>query len=102
MPPKSPKTETRYPDTGELSATILSWLANEPDMLSRFLALTGMTAGDLRGMADTPALATALAEFLLAHEPTLLAFCNATGLSPQTIEATWQKLSGPYYGGTGA
>jgi hypothetical protein len=102
MPPKSPKTATPYPDAGELSAAILGWMANEPEMLSRFLALTGITAGDLRGMAASSALATALAEFLLAHEPSLMAFSQASGLPPEAVESAWQKLSGPHYGGTGA
>lgn len=82
-------------DPQETAIAVLSWLANEPDMLSRFLALTGVAPGELRhAMGDTGFLA-GLVDFVMAHEPTLMAFCAATDTAPETVAAAWHKLSKP-------
>ncbi|WP_313617514.1 DUF3572 family protein, partial [Rhizobium sp.] len=41
-------------DPQETAAAILGWLANEPDMLARFLALSGLQANMLRQAAHDP------------------------------------------------
>ena len=82
-------------DPQETAAAILGWLANEPDMLSRFLALTGVAPGELRhAMGDTGFLA-GLIDFIMGHEPTLMAFCAATDTAPETVAAAWRTLSKP-------
>ncbi|OJT95868.1 DUF3572 domain-containing protein [Metarhizobium album] len=82
-------------DPQETAIAVLSWLANEPDMLSRFLALTGVAPGELRhAMGDTGFLA-GLIDFIMGHEPTLMAFCAATDTAPETVAAAWRTLSKP-------
>lgn len=79
----------------ETAAAILGWLANEPDMLGRFLALSGVQPNQLRGAVNDPGFLAGMIDFLMGHEPTLLAFCEATGTKPETVAAAWRYYSGP-------
>jgi hypothetical protein len=78
----------------EIAIDILSWLAGEPDLLSRFLALTGTDPSSLRNAIGEPGFMGGLVAFLMDHEPTLIAFCEATGTAPQDIVRAHEKLSG--------
>jgi hypothetical protein len=82
-------------DPQETAAAILGWLAVEPDMLSRFLALSGLQADMLRQAANDPGFLAGLTDFLMSHEPDLMAFCAATDTKPETVAAAWQHFSGP-------
>jgi hypothetical protein len=93
-----PKTRNNSTSAEETAAAILSWLAGEPDMLGRFMALSGMQASQLRGAVDDPGFLAGMIDFLMAHEPTLLAFCEATEVRPETVAAAWNHYSGPGLG----
>lgn len=82
-------------DPLEVAAEVLGWLANEPDMLSRFLALSGLRTDQLRQAVNDPGFLAGLLDFIMGHEPSLMAFCEATGTKPETVSAAWHKLSGP-------
>ena len=79
----------------ETAAAILGWLANEPDMLGRFLALSGVQPNQMRDAVNDPGFLAGMIDFLMAHEPTLLAFCEATETKPETVAAAWHHYSGP-------
>lgn len=79
----------------ETAGAILGWLANEPDMLGRFLALSGVQPNQLRNAVNDPGFLAGMIDFLMGHEPTLLAFCEATGTKPEIVAAAWQHYSGP-------
>jgi hypothetical protein len=59
----------------------------------RFLDLTGLTPGQLRGRIETPALQLSVLEFLCAHEPDLLAAAEALGIEPAAIPAARESLA---------
>ena len=80
-------------DPEETAAAILGWLANEPDMLGRFLALSGLQPNQLRGAVNDPGFLAGMIDFLVSHEPTVLAFCEASNTSPETVEAAWRHYS---------
>lgn len=82
-------------DPMAVAADILGWLANEPDMLSRFLALSGLRADQLRSAVTDPGFLAGLLDFIMGHEPTLMAFSEATDTRPETVAAAWHALSGP-------
>ena len=82
----------------EVAGTVLGWLAGEPDMLSRFLALSGMQAQQLRDAVDDPQFLAGMIDFLMAHEPTLMAFCEATDTKPEAVAAASHYYSGPSFG----
>ncbi|HEX2147208.1 MAG TPA: DUF3572 domain-containing protein [Pseudorhizobium sp.] len=94
--PRNPKGTRSGPDNAEQTAiAILGWLAAEPEMLGRFLALSGLEANQLRGAVNDPAFLAGMIDFLVSHEPTLLAFCEASNTSPETVEAAWRHYSKP-------
>jgi gamma-glutamylcysteine synthetase len=71
----------------------LEFLAGDPVHLHRFLDLSGLDVGQLRAAAAQPAFFAGLLDFLLAHEPTLLAFAADADLSPAAVMAARQTLS---------
>ncbi|TWF56617.1 DUF3572 domain-containing protein [Neorhizobium alkalisoli] len=71
----------------QTAAAILGWLAGEPDMLGRFLALSGLQADQLRHAVNDSGFLAGMVDFLMSHEPTLMAFCEATGTKPETVAA---------------
>ena len=42
-----------------------------------------------------PGFLAGLTDFLMSHEPDLMAFCAATDTSPETVAAAWHHFSGP-------
>lgn len=82
-------------DPQETAIAVLGWLAGEPEMLSRFLALSGMDAGEVRKAVNDPAFLSGMLDFLMNHEPTLMAFCQASGIAPETVAAAWRHFSPP-------
>ncbi|ASY62416.1 hypothetical protein SJ05684_c09570 [Sinorhizobium sojae CCBAU 05684] len=79
----------------ETAIAILSWLAGETELMSRFLALSGTDAGSLRQAAGDPGFMGGLVAFLMEHEPTLMAFCSATGTPPEEVVRAHRAFSGP-------
>ncbi|UJW73343.1 DUF3572 domain-containing protein [Rhizobium sp. SL42] len=77
------------------AVAVLGWLASEPDMLSRFLALSGVRPDQMRQAVNDPGFLAGMLDFLMAHEPTLMAFCTATGTKPETVMAAAQRYSQP-------
>lgn len=78
----------------ETAVAVLTWLASEPEMLGRFLSLTGMRADTLRDSANDPGFYLALLDFLMNHEPTLIAYCEATGTPPERVVVAHRALAG--------
>ena len=87
--------DTSGQDADAMAITVLSWLAGEPEFLSRFMALTGVDPSDLRAAAGNRGFLAGLIEFLMGHEPTLMAFCEATGTTPERVVRAHALLTGP-------
>ncbi len=86
------------PATQEAETTaiaILGWLAGEPELLSRFLALTGVSPSDVRHAVNDPGFLSGILDFLMGHEPTLMAFCAANDVAPETVVRAHALLAGP-------
>ena len=79
----------------ETAIAVLGWLAGEPDMLGRFLALSGTRPDQLRQSVGDPAFMAGMFDFLMAHEPSLLAFCAATGTEPEAVVRASHHYTGP-------
>ena len=88
------KTESssRLPD--ELAIEALVYLAGDPELLSRFLALTGIAASDIRQAAQEPRFLAGVLQFFLSHEPTLMRFCADKAIDPAAVEAAYRSLPG--------
>lgn len=93
---KSQKDTTAAQDAEATAIAILGWLAGEPELLSRFLALTGVAPSEVRNAVGDPGFLAGLVDFLMSHEPTLLAFSAATGIQPEAVVHAHAVLSGPH------
>ena len=93
---KSQKDTTATKAAEETAVAILGWLAGEPDLLSRFLSLTGVSPEQVRHAVNDPGFLAGLVDFLMGHEPTLLAFSAATGIAPEAVVHAHAVLTGPY------
>jgi hypothetical protein len=62
--------------------------------MPRFLAMSGIEAGEIRRAAAEPGFLAGVLSFLLAHEPSLMAFCEATGTNPPAVALALRALPG--------
>jgi hypothetical protein len=92
MPPKPPRPP--LPDAETLALQALAWIAGDDERLPRFLGLTGISPGDLRGIARDPAGLGAVLDYLLGWEPLLLEFAAAHDLPPESVALARRKLPG--------
>lgn len=72
----------------------LTWLAGEPERLSRFLDVTGITPASIRAAAAEPHFLASVLEYLLQDERLLVAFSADVGLSPTEVERARHVLAG--------
>jgi hypothetical protein len=70
----------------------LAWALAEPGRAERMLAVTGLTAADLRVRAGDPALLAAVLAYLEAHEPDLIACADALEMAPAALVAARETL----------
>lgn len=82
----------------EVAVATLGWIAGDPDMLQRFLSITGLAADGIREAAREPGFLAGVLDFVLAHEPSLMAFCGESGIAPGDVSKARMKLAGPEYG----
>jgi len=72
----------------------LGYLACEPELMMRFLSLTGIEASGIREAAAEPRFLAGVLQFFLAHEPTLLRFCESRGIDPMAVRNAFATLPG--------
>jgi Protein of unknown function (DUF3572) len=93
------KTSKQLAADPQLTAiSVLTWLANEPELFSRFLALTGVEPAQVRHAVSDPGFISGMMDFIMQHEPTAMAFCQATGTAPDALNAAWLHFSPPGLG----
>ncbi|HEX2020146.1 MAG TPA: DUF3572 domain-containing protein [Aurantimonas sp.] len=74
----------------------LAFIAADRPLLDRFLAVTGINVADLRAAAATPGFLAGVLDFVLAHEPTLMAFAADQALDPARVAAAREALSASF------
>ena len=84
-------------DPEAVAIAALGFVAGDPELLPRFLALTGIDAAAVRRAAAEPGFLAGVLDFIAAHEPTLMRFAEATGTPPEAVLAARRALPG---GGT--
>ncbi|RYB04957.1 DUF3572 family protein [Lichenibacterium ramalinae] len=80
-------------DPDLLAIQALTFIASNPEHAERFLALSGLGPGDLRGAAADPAFLLGVMDYLVADEPLLLLFAADAGLAPEAVVAAHDRLS---------
>ena len=79
-------------DAQAVALQAVAFIAADEDLLPRFVALTGCGADEIRRRIGDPAFLGGVLDFVLADEPTLLAFAEAAGLAPETPMVARGKL----------
>jgi hypothetical protein len=83
------------PEEAELLAVAaLSFLAEDPERLGRFLGETGLDPESLRAAAAAPGFLPAVLDYLIGHEDVLLAFAADRGMDPAAIAVARAALPG--------
>lgn len=98
-PAPSPKPTPRDGAPGRepaeaLAVEALGFVAADPELLSRFLAVTGIEAHDIRAAARQKGFLAGVLSFIAAHEPTLVAFAASAGCKPDAVLAAMRALPG--------
>jgi hypothetical protein len=89
---KPPKPSLEEAEVIALKA--LAFLANDVDRLGRFLALSGVSPGDLRQAAANPQFLAGVLNHLLQDESLLLTFTAAADLDPRRAALAAELLNG--------
>lgn len=79
----------------ELAIGALTFLAEDPARLSRFLSLSGMAPDELSRTAGEPATQAAIIEYLLGDESLLLVFAANAQVPPESLATARDLLAGP-------
>jgi hypothetical protein len=79
----------------DIGTDALLYLVREPEQLTRFLELSGLSPSDLRARANDPELLVFVLEHILSDESLLLAFSANAGHAPEKVAAAAHILSGP-------
>lgn len=96
--PYQPKARPTAPprlsaeDAQAVALKALAFVAGDDALLSRFVALTGCGVDDIRARLADPGFLGAVLDFVLADEPSLLAFVEAAALAPETPMQARLKL----------
>jgi hypothetical protein len=70
----------------------LGFIAGDPELLRRFLAITGIEAANIRASAREPGFLAGVLQFILAHEPTARRFAEESGIDPGSIQTARRIL----------
>ena len=76
---------TRVQQAEEIAAIALGFIAADPQLLPRFLALSGIEPSAIRAAAQEPGFLAGVLNFIAAHEPTLLAFAEHAAINPEAV-----------------
>ena len=78
-----------------LAVSALTFIAADPDRLSRFLGLTGLGPENLRTAAADPAFLGSVLDYLVADEKLLVEFAADAGLKPEAVARAHEALLEP-------
>ncbi len=78
-----------------LAIDALTFIAADPVQLERFVALSGLSVGDLRAAAAEPGFFSAVLDFMASDETLLLAFAANGAHDPSEVAKARQSLAPP-------
>ena len=79
----------------DIAVKALTLLTRDPERLARFLALTGLGPGTIRGAAGSPGFLRAVLDHVAGHEDLLVSLADEMGTRPETIAEARRLLAGP-------
>lgn len=82
--PKAPLTDE---EAEALAIRALAFLAEQPEELGNFLALSGIGPETVRFAASEPGFLAGVLEYFMENEPLLLVFCSRENVRPTLFAA---------------
>jgi adenine/guanine phosphoribosyltransferase-like PRPP-binding protein len=79
-------------ETVALALNVVAWAVSDQTRAERILSLTGLDPQTLRENLTQPATLRAMLDFVLDHEPDLIACAAAIGVAPGEIAAARRSL----------
>jgi Protein of unknown function (DUF3572) len=86
--------ETTRESAEMLAIQALSFIAEEPERLGRFLAITGLEAQSLRDAAREPNFLLGVLDHLVGDERLLTEFATQHALTPEAVTRARDLLAG--------
>lgn len=77
-----------------MALQMLGFLASDESRLDAFLNLTGIAPQGLAKLASDPQFLAGVMDHLLADQSSLLAFCEESGISPESAMRARRQLPG--------
>ena len=77
-----------------LALRALAWLSADDELLGVFLGSTGSSAQDIRERATDPEFLGSVLDFLMLNDDWIVAFCDASALAYDQLNAARQALPG--------
>jgi hypothetical protein len=86
---------SEYPireDDETLALRLVGWIVADAERADRMLALTGLDASSLRASLSDPATLGSLMDFVINHEPDLLACAQQLAVEPGKLVAVRERI----------
>lgn len=92
MRPRSSKPLSTQQAAREVSLGALGFLAADPERIGPFLAESGLSPADLRGIAGSTAFHVALLDYLINRQDLLIAYAEGAQIDPGHVVAAREIL----------
>ncbi|WP_155904947.1 DUF3572 domain-containing protein [Methylopila sp. M107] len=89
-----PKTRAHSIDPQALATSALGFLAQDPERLGRFLALSGLDPANIRTASRNPNFLPSVLDHLMSDERLLIAFAETENLRPEAVGEARAALAG--------
>jgi hypothetical protein len=91
---KMPPVTARRQGAESLAIQALGYLAEEPERLERFLALSGLDASQIRAAATQPGFLAGVLDHVVGDETLLVAFAEYLAVAPTEVARAHAELAG--------
>lgn len=82
-------------ETAEIIALkAISFVVTNDDLRDRFIALSGMDEAEIKIAVNDRVFLINILEFLVNHEPDLIAFAEEENMPPESVTRAWRVLGG--------
>lgn len=76
-----------------LAERLFIWIAGEPEILTRFMRISGLDGGTIRTAAADPGFLGGVLDFAVGDDAIVIAFAHHAGVEPRKVTAAWTTLA---------